>query len=183
MLCSCAAEEDSSDRARLLTVTSVGAVPSTIAAIIRGDTNARGARSRMCRSPSDSRSAISAKEFARPILRYNNERRHERERGEEPDVPFPQRFTLGNFCDGIRATKPEVLDPSPRLGHGIEQSLAFLRVHFSSSGGRMNDTLDGDKTWGRPRQLDRGCSSRVGGPVTACRRLGLNRLLVSMTRF
>src|SRR3974377_1653719 len=73
--------------------------------------------------------------------RSNNSRRHERERGEEPNVPFPQGFTLGNFCEGIRATKPEVLDPSPCLGHGIKQSLASMRVHFRSSGRGMKNAL------------------------------------------
>ena len=98
--------------------------------------------------------------------RCNNARRHERERGEEPDVPFPQRFTLGNFCEGICATNPKVFDPSPRLGHGIKQSLASMRVHFRSSGRRMNDALDDDITWGRPRQLDGGGSWQVGGSVS-----------------
>jgi len=81
-------------------------------------------------------------------------------------MPLPQRFTLGNFCERIRATKSEVLDPSSRLGHGIEQSLASLRVHFSCGGGRMNDALDDDINWGRPRQLDGGGSWQVGGSVS-----------------
>lgn len=45
---------------------SPGAVPSAIAAMIRGDRKARGASRRMCRSPRASRSATSAKEPMRP---------------------------------------------------------------------------------------------------------------------
>jgi hypothetical protein len=49
-------------------VRSAGAVPSTIAGIIRGHKKVRGANKRMCRSPWASRSTISAKEAMRPRL-------------------------------------------------------------------------------------------------------------------
>jgi hypothetical protein len=49
-------------------VRSAGAVPSTIAGMIRGHKKVRGANKRMCRSPWASRSTISAKEAMRPSL-------------------------------------------------------------------------------------------------------------------
>jgi hypothetical protein len=49
-------------------------------------------------------------------------RRDEGERCEQPDVPFPQGFTLSNFCEGLNATKPEVFDPSACLGGSPEIS-------------------------------------------------------------
>ena len=45
---------------------SAGALPSRIAAMMRGDRKARGASRRMCRSPNDSRLAILVKEATRP---------------------------------------------------------------------------------------------------------------------
>ena len=51
MLRSCSAHEYGSALARPVTVRSAGALPSTIAAMMRGDTKARGASRRMCRSP------------------------------------------------------------------------------------------------------------------------------------
>ncbi len=68
MLCSCSAHEHGSALARPVTVRSAGAVPSTIAAMIRGERKASGASRRMCRSPCPSRRAISAKEAIRPSL-------------------------------------------------------------------------------------------------------------------
>ncbi len=68
MLCSCSAHEHGSALARPVTVRSAGTVPSTIAAMIRGETKASGASRRMCRSPCPSRRAISAKEATRPSL-------------------------------------------------------------------------------------------------------------------
>ena len=66
MLRSCSAHEYGRALARPVTVRSAGALPSTIAAMMRGDTKARGASRRMCRSPWPSRLAISAKEAIRP---------------------------------------------------------------------------------------------------------------------
>ena len=66
MLCSCSAHEYGRALARPVTVRSAGGVPSTIAAMMRGETKARGASRRMCRSPWASRLAISAKEAIRP---------------------------------------------------------------------------------------------------------------------
>ena len=68
MLRSCSAHEYGSALARPVTVKSAGAVPSTIAVMMRGDTKARGASRRMWRSPWPSRLAISAKEAIRPSL-------------------------------------------------------------------------------------------------------------------
>ena len=82
---------------------SAGAVPSTIAAMMRGDRKARGASRRMCRSPWASRSAISAKE---PM-----------------------------------AAEPDVVDPSPGLGDGGEQSVPAFRPHRRFGAGRMNNAL------------------------------------------
>ena len=66
MLCSCSAHECGRALASPATVRSAGAVPSTIAAIMRGETKARGASRRMCRSPWASCWAISAKKAIRP---------------------------------------------------------------------------------------------------------------------
>jgi hypothetical protein len=51
ILCSCSAHEYGRALARPVTVRSAGAVPSTIAATMRGDREARGTSRRMCRSP------------------------------------------------------------------------------------------------------------------------------------
>ncbi len=66
MACSCSAHEYGRGLARPVTVSFAGAVPSTIAAMMRGDTKARGASRRICRSPWPSRLAISEKEAIRP---------------------------------------------------------------------------------------------------------------------
>ena len=46
-----------------------GELPSIMSEIVPGETNASGARSRMCRSTLPSRLAISASELARPSVR------------------------------------------------------------------------------------------------------------------
>ena len=66
MLRSCSAHEYGSALATPVTVRSAGALPSMIAAMMRGDTKARGASRRICRSPWPSPLAISEKEAIRP---------------------------------------------------------------------------------------------------------------------
>ena len=68
-LCSCSAQEYGKARARPVTVTAAGAVPSTIAEMIRGDTKARGANRRICRSPWPSCFAMSLNDAIRPCRR------------------------------------------------------------------------------------------------------------------
>jgi len=63
---SCSAQQEGSARASFVRVRSAGAVLSSSADTIRGETKASDAKSRMCRSAFPSRRAIMAKLAARP---------------------------------------------------------------------------------------------------------------------
>jgi hypothetical protein len=52
--------------------------------------------------------------------------RHEGEGCQQADVPFALGSTLGNFREGGDPTEPNVVDPSPGLADGGEQSIAAL---------------------------------------------------------
>ena len=68
-LWSCSAQEYGKARARPVTETPAGAVPSTSAEMIRGDMKARGANRRICRSPWPSCFAMSSNDAIRPCRR------------------------------------------------------------------------------------------------------------------
>src|SRR5262245_37023515 len=64
-LCSCPAQECAANCASLVTVRLAGAAPSTIAEMIRGETNASGVNNRICLSTLPSRAATSDKDPTR----------------------------------------------------------------------------------------------------------------------
>ena len=68
---SCSVQEYASGCASPVTVRPAGAVPSMIAEISGGETNASGASSRICRSTFPSRVAISEKELTRPWTNWS----------------------------------------------------------------------------------------------------------------
>jgi len=66
---SCSAHDQGSARASAVTVRPAGAIPSRRPETIRGERNASGSSSRMCRSTFPSRRAITAKLEARPCVK------------------------------------------------------------------------------------------------------------------
>ena len=69
-------------------------------------------------------------------------------------MSFALVFTRGNLGERDNAGEPDLLDPSPSLGDGGEQSLAALGFERRFCAGRVDDSLNGTKTRSRPRQSD-----------------------------
>src|SRR6202035_866987 len=74
----------------------------------------------------------------------------------KPTQPIPPLgLTLGNLGEGGNAAEPDVVDPSPGLGDGGEQSVPAFRFHRRFGVGRMNNALHGREAWRGPGKRDR----------------------------
>ena len=56
-------------------------------------------------------------------------------------MPFALGLTRGNLGEGGNAAEPDVVDPSPGLGDGGEQSVPAFGPHCRFCAGRMNNAL------------------------------------------
>jgi len=109
-------------------------VPSTIAAMMRGDRKARGASRRMCRSPWASRSAIPAKEAMRPsgCRRPVDQRIHLRPRLSNP-TRMPAIIAISIATRGMCSivVSRSVLAPATRSCALLAGSEIFCRIEDS----------------------------------------------------
>lgn len=62
-------------------------------------------------------------------------------------MPFAHCFPLGNLGEGDKAAEPNVVDPSPGLGDGDEQSITALGFHYPFFAWHMTDALHSGETW------------------------------------
>src|ERR1700731_3537977 len=88
--------------------------------------------------------------------RRNDARRKEGKGGEQTDMPFALRLTLGNLGEGANAAEPDVVDPSPGLGDCDEQSIAAFGPYCRFCAGRTHNALHGREAWRGPGKCDRG---------------------------
>jgi len=80
-----------------------------------------------------------------------------------PPTP-PLGLTLGNLGEGGIAAEPDVVDPSPGLGDGGEQSVPAFRPHRPFGAGRIRDQRRA-ALWTRGGwQMERCCDASVGQP-------------------
>ena len=89
----------------------------------------------------------------------------------------PSGLPLGNLGEGGNAAEPDVVDPSPGLGNGGEQSVAAFGLHRWFCAGRMKDALHGREAWRRPGKRDRGRRQWAGSRISEAVVFGLRRCL------
>ena len=86
--------------------------------------------------------------------------------GSEQPIP-PLGLTLGNG-EGGNAAEPDVVDPSPGLGDGGEQSVPAFRPHRPFGAGRIyRDQLRAALWTRRGWQMERRCDASIGQPRKA----------------
>jgi hypothetical protein len=82
----------------------------------------------------------------------------------KPTQPIPPLgLTLGNLGEGGNAAEPDVVDPSPGLGDGGEQSVPAFRPHRPFGAGRIyRDQLRAALWTRRGWQMERCCDASIG---------------------
>jgi hypothetical protein len=98
--------------------------------------------------------------------RRNDAGRQEGEGSEQADVPFAMGLTRGNLGEGGNAVEPDVVDPSPGLGDGGEQSVPAFGLHRWIYARLMNDALHGREAWRGPGKGDHGRRIKVGSRIS-----------------
>src|SRR6202030_3335282 len=100
--------------------------------------------------------------------RRNDPGRQEGDGSQQADVPFALGLTLGNLGEGANAAEPDVVDPSPGLGDGGEQSVPAFRPHRPFGAGRIyRDQLRAALWTRRGWRMERRCDASIGQPRKA----------------